>query len=101
MDGMLTLTENIADLGAVVCATSVGEKTEGFDFKKFYESYANLWLSTASREYMQYLSEIDTHSASCVRVDRVLQSTDKFYEVFDIDEEDGMYVPPEERVRIW
>ena len=35
MDGALTLTENIADLGAMACATAVGEKTEGFDFEAF------------------------------------------------------------------
>lgn len=71
------------------------------DFKKFYESYANLWLSTSSRETQQYYAEIDPHSAEPVRVDCVLQSTDKFYEVFDIEEYDGMYVPPKERVHIW
>lgn len=101
MDGALTLTENIADLGAMACATAVGEKTEGFDFEAFYKSYANLWLSTSSRETVQYYAESDTHSADAIRVDRVLQSTDKFYEVFGIDADDGMYVPPEERVHIW
>lgn len=101
MDGALTLTENIADLGAMACATAVGEKTEGFDFETFYKSYANLWLSTSSRETVQYYAENDTHSADAIRVDRVLQSTDKFYEVFGIKEGDGMYVPPEERVHIW
>ena len=50
---------------------------------------------------MQYYAESDTHSADAIRVDRVLQSTDKFYEVFGIDADDGMYVPPEERVHIW
>ena len=101
MDGALTLTENIADLGVMACATAVGEKTEGFDFEAFYKSYANLWLSTSSRETVQYYAESDTHSADAIRVDRVLQSTDKFYEVFGIDADDGMYVPPEERVHIW
>lgn len=101
MDGALTLTENIAVLGAMACATAVGEKTEGFDFEAFYKSYANLWLSTSSRETVQYYAESDTHSADAIRVDRVLQSTDKFYEVFGIDADDGMYVPPEERVHIW
>ena len=70
-------------------------------FKKFYESYANMWLSTSSGETQQYYAEIDPHSAEPVRVDRVLQSTDKFYEVFEIEEDDGMYVPPKERVHIW
>ena len=60
-----------------------------------------MWLSTSSRETVQYYAENDTHSADAIRVDRVLQSTDKFYEVFGIKEGDGMYVLPEERVHIW
>ena len=43
----------------------------------------------------------DVHSPSNVRVDRVLQSVDKFYEIYGITEKDGMWVAPEDRVRIW
>ncbi len=100
-DGTLTLTENIADLGALSCVTEIGNKTDGFDFKKMYESYAKLWMATASREYMQSMVYEDTHSPAKVRVDRVLQSCDKFYEVYEIDEDDGMYIAPEDRVTIW
>ncbi|MGM9551902.1 MAG: M13-type metalloendopeptidase [Clostridia bacterium] len=101
IDGTLTLTENIADLGALSCITEIGSQTENFDFKKMYASYARLWLSTASREYLQSMAYEDVHSSNKVRTDRVLQSLDKFYEVYEIGENDGMYVPPEERVRIW
>ena len=66
-----------------------------------FESYAVLWMSTSSREYLEMASYLDTHSPSRVRVDRVLQSTDKFYDVYGITEGDGMYVAPEDRVRIW
>ncbi len=100
-DGTLTLTENIADLGAMSCITEIGKQTEGFDFKKMYESYAKLWLATASREYLQNMVYADIHSPARVRVDRVLQSCDKFYEVYEIDERDGMYIAPEDRVAIW
>ena len=83
------------------CITEIGKQTEGFDFKKMYESYAKLWLATASREYLQNMVYADIHSPARVRVDRVLQSCDKFYEVYEIDERDGMYIAPEDRVAIW
>lgn len=101
VDGELTLTENIADLGALACVTQIGENTYGFDFKKMYEGYAALWLSTTTRDCMQLFAFSDPHSADSVRVNRVLQSIDKFYAVYGIALGDGMYLPPEERVAIW
>ena len=66
-----------------------------------YESYAFLWLSINTREYLKLQAISDTHSANKLRVNRVLQCVDKFYEVYNIDESDGMFEPKEERVKIW
>ena len=41
------------------------------------------------------------HSTEKLRVNRVVVNCDEFYETFDIDEDDGMYVAPEDRVKIW
>lgn len=101
MDGALTLGENIADLGAVSCMIEIGSRRSGFDFKKMFESFAGLWASTTTRDFAQYLAHADVHSANAVRVDRVLQSNEKFYEVYDIGQEDGMFLPSEQRVKIW
>ena len=100
-DPELTLMENIADLGAVSCITSIGEKHENFDFKKMYESAARAWAVAMTRENAQSRSTGDVHSAPNLRVNKTLQSLDKFYEVYDINEGDGMYLPPEKRARIW
>ena len=43
----------------------------------------------------------DNHSPNKVRVNAVLSSTDKFYEVYGITEKDKMYVAPENRVGLW
>lgn len=101
VDGELTLTENIADLGAISCIVELGSQTKNFDFKKAFEAYAEMWAATCSREYLQTLAYIDVHSPSKIRVNRVLQSVDKFYEVYEIKEGDGMYVAPEDRAGIW
>ncbi|MBQ7264876.1 MAG: S-layer homology domain-containing protein [Firmicutes bacterium] len=100
-DPELTLTENIADLGAVSCLTTMGEKQENFDFKKMYEAVAGTWAMAQTRERIQNLATSDVHSAPRLRVNKVVQSVDKFYEVYDIKEGDGMYISPEERARIW
>lgn len=101
VDGELTLTENIADLGAMACVVEIGNNTPGFDFKKMFESYSRLWAATGTREALQNRAYTDNHSPANVRIDRAVQSTDKFYEVYNITEKDGMYLPPEERVHIW
>ena len=43
----------------------------------------------------------DVHAPNKIRVNGVLSSIDKFYEVYDIKEGDKMYVPKEERVGLW
>ena len=96
-----TLTENIADLGAMSVITELASKQENFDYKKMYENYAKVWMVVMTRETAQSLNAVDTHSPASVRVNRVLQSSDKFYEVYGITEKDGMWVAPEDRARIW
>ncbi|MGM9938054.1 MAG: M13-type metalloendopeptidase [Candidatus Ornithomonoglobus sp.] len=100
-DPVQTLTENIADLGSISVITELASKKEDFDYKKMYENYAKVWMVVLTRETAQYLAAIDTHSPASVRVNRVLQSSDKFYEVYGITENDGMWVAPEDRARIW
>lgn len=45
--------------------------------------------------------ENDPHAPAELRVNVPLQNLDSFYEVYDIQEGDGMYLPPEERVIVW
>lgn len=101
MNGTLTLSENVADQGAAACITEVAAGLDAPDFETLYESLANCWASTASREYYSYASNVDVHSADKLRVNRVLANLNEFYTTFDINERDGMYVAPEDRVKIW
>lgn len=99
--GAQTLTENIADLGAISCMSSIAAKIPDFDYKKMYEKYAEIWVSVYKRETLLFFAMTDVHSLPAIRVNRVLQSDDKFYDVYDIHEGDGMWTAPEDRVSIW
>lgn len=101
INGSLTLSENVADNGAAACITEIVAGLDDPDFETLYRSMAATWAATASREYYQYAAQADVHSADKLRVNRVVVNCDEFYETFDIDEDDGMWVAPEERVRIW
>lgn len=101
VNGAQTLNENIADLGALNCITAIGEE-DGLDLKLLFRNYASIWASKYTPESMIRRLNTDVHSPARVRVNGVLSSTDAFYRAYpEIREEDGMYVAPEKRVKIW
>lgn len=101
MNGRLTLSENVSDLGAVQCITEVASRLENPDYQKLYRAIANSWASTKTREYASYAAGIDVHSEDKLRVNRVIVNCDEFYKAFGISENDGMYVALENRICIW
>lgn len=100
INGTLTLSENIADLGAVSCITEYALNKK-YDLSKVYTAYGKMWATkkTDASEISAILN--DTHSPAKIRVNAVLSAMDKFYEVFDIQPGNGMYKAPEERPSIW
>lgn len=100
-DGGLTLGENIADLGAMSCLMDIAATQPDFDYETLFEKVALLFAEPSSREWLAYVAVADPHSAGGVRVNRLLSSCDAFYDTYDVQPGDGMYVAPEDRVGIW
>ena len=100
-NGTLTLSENVADLGALACITDLEGQEEEPDYETLYRTAARTWRGTASRETRAYLAMADVHAPDKLRGSRALQSLDEFYETFGIQSGDGMYLPEEARVQIW
>ena len=99
--GALTLSENIADLGAAQCIVEAARREPDPDFETLFRAVANTWCSPMSRDTAAYYATLDVHAQDKLRVNRVLQSIDAFYTTFGITEGDGMWVAPEDRVSIW
>lgn len=100
VNGELTVNENIADILAMECIIEVA-KRKNLDLDKVFRAYASIWASACTPEYADYLLRYDTHSPDKVRVNAVLSNFEEFYELYGIKEGDGMYVPPEERVKFF
>ena len=99
--GVLTISENVADLGAAKCIVAAAKKLDHPDLDKLFRAVANTWASTTSRQMREYLAETDVHAPDKLRCNRVLQTLSEFYTTYGIRPGDGMWTAPETRVSVW
>lgn len=112
VDGKFTLGENIGDLGGVNAAydgLQLYLKANGnpglidgyTPEQRFFISWSTIWRSKMRDEALKSQVKTDPHSPGMYRAYVPLQNVDTFYEAFNIQPTDGMYVAPEKRVKIW
>ena len=110
-DGQRTLTENIADLGGMHIARDAYIKRlqeQGFigenfkaQLRKFYESYADLWCVKYSDEKLDSILSADIHSHCRLRVNGIVINSDMWYDLYEVNRNHILYLPPEKRTHIW
>lgn len=93
--------EAIADMGGVKCMLGIAAQQEDFDYEKFFFNYARTWAEQNTLQYEMMLIASDSHPLSYLRTNVTLQQFDEFYTAFDIQEGDGMYLAPEDRLLVW
>lgn len=101
VNGVLTVGENISDLGGVACVIDIAKRIDGYNLKDLFENYAAIWREVSTKEIREYLLNNDPHSPKKVRVNGVLSQFEEFYETYNIKPGDKMYVSPEDRIGIW
>lgn len=112
LNGEFTAGENAADLGGVTAAYhgmqrfyEANEKPEEIDGftqeQRFFMSWATVWRNKTRAEALRTQIKNDPHSPGLYRAYLPLQNVQEFYEAFDIQEGDEMYIAPEDRVTIW
>ena len=111
VNGAFTVGENIGDLGGLSIALLAyqlslgGEPSPVIDGltgeQRVFFGWAQVWR-TKSRdaEAIRRLA-IDPHSPPEFRCNGVVRNLDAFYEAFDVDTSDKLYLDPQRRVRIW
>jgi len=111
VNGQLTLGENIADLGGVLLAIDAYHAAlggvppptlDGFTGdQRVFLGWAQAWRGKVSEEFLRNQVKTDPHSPRQYRVNGVLRNIDSWYEAFNIQPGDKLFVSPEERVRLW
>ena len=112
VNGALTLGENIGDLGGVLVAYDAllshlvehgrpGNIDELTPEQRFFISWATIRRSKIREDALRAYVETNSHSPGQVRAVQPLRNVDAFYETFDIQPTDSLYIAPEARVRIW
>ena len=110
-NGTFTLGENIADHGGLQISLNAynktkevksGELIDGFTpEQRFFLSYATLWGGNVRDAEILRLTKIDPHSLGKWRVNGALPHIDAWYDAFDIQETNALYLPKEKRASIW
>jgi predicted metalloendopeptidase len=111
VNGKFTLGENIGDLGGLTIAykaykLSLGNKPapviDGFTGdQRFFIGWAQVWARKYRDEELKRRINVDPHSPSEYRTNGVVRNMPEFIEAFNVKEGDGLYLPPEQRVKIW
>ena len=112
VDGKFTLGENIGDLGGVNAAYDglqihLKEKgnpglIDGYTpDQRFFISWATIWRSKMRDEAIKNQVKTDPHSPGMYRAYVPLQNVEAFYKSFNIQPNNGMYLAPDDRVKIW
>lgn len=111
VNGQLTLGENVADIGGVLIAYDAyqlqlkrtGRKDiDGFTpEQRFFLAYVQSEHEVERPEASKMRILNDPHSPSVCRVNGPLPNIDAFYEAWNVQKGDALYIPPAKRARIW
>jgi putative endopeptidase len=120
VNGRLGLGENIGDVGGLSMAykayqlsldtngdgaVSEAEQApviDGFSGdQRFFLGWAQIWRSKYREEALRQQLKTGPHSPPEYRINGVVRNFDEWYDAFDVGPDDALYLPPEERIRIW
>jgi predicted metalloendopeptidase len=112
VNGQITVTENVADMGGVQVAFDALQlslakngdpgKIDGFtQDQRFFISAATVWREKIRDEALTTQVKSDEHAPGAIRAVQPIRNMDEFYDAFGIKPGDPMYLPPRERIIIW
>jgi putative endopeptidase len=111
VNGEFTLGENIGDLGGITIGLLAYEMSlngeeapviDGFTgVQRVFLGFSQVWRSKSRDEALRVQIAVDPHSPAIYRANGPVRNVPEWYEAFNVEEGDALYLPPEERVKIW
>lgn len=111
VNGATSLGENIGDLGGLNMAYQAyhnslqGKPAPAIDGlsgdQRFFLSWAQVWRTKIRDEALRAQVLSDPHAPPYFRVNGAVRNMDEWYAAFDVKPGDKLYLPPEQRVKIW
>lgn len=111
VNGRLTLGENIGDVGGLSLAYRAyrmslkGKEAPVLDGltgdQRFFLAWAQVWRSQQREATGRQRLLTDPHSPETFRANGAVRNQDAWYKAFNVTPGDAMYLPPEQRVKIW
>jgi predicted metalloendopeptidase len=109
-NGENTVTEDVADLGGLnIALDALNEYLEDKGAteeeikeaqKTFFEYHAMRYRAEYTPLQFQRMLG-DVHSVNMVRVNGMVQHMDSWYELYNVQEGDALYLPADKRIKIW
>ncbi len=111
VNGALTIGENIGDLGGLTIAYKAykialeGNQSEVISGQsgeqRLFFNWARVWRGKSRPDEARRLITIDPHSPAEFRCNQIVKNLDEFVDAFGVTEGDQLFMPSEQRVRIW
>ncbi len=111
VNGEFTLGENIGDLGGITIGLLAYEMSlngeeapviDGFTgVQRVFLGFSQVWRSKSRDEALRQQIATDPHSPAIYRANGPVRNVPEWYEAFNVEEGDALYLPPEKRVKIW
>jgi predicted metalloendopeptidase len=111
INGRLTLGENIGDLSGLTIAYRAYQKSLGgkpapviagfTGDQRFFLGFAQVWRTKTREEALRQQLLTDPHSPGQYRATVPLKNMPEFYAAFGVKQGDKMYLPPDQRVKVW
>ncbi|MCM0582624.1 endopeptidase [Weissella diestrammenae] len=101
VNGKLTVSENVADLGGLAAALTAAKREPDFSAEQFFINWATIWRLKARPEFMQMMASVDVHAPAKLRVNIQVANFDDFFTTFNIQSGDQMWRDPKQRLMIW
>jgi endothelin-converting enzyme/putative endopeptidase len=105
VNGQLTLSENLADLAGLEASydayrAAAGKAASEESDRQFFIGYAQSWRTKAREAAERRGILTDGHAPPKYRTATV-RNLDAWYKAFDVQPGQALYLPPDERVRVW